>query len=418
MKALARIYRSTRSSWGVLATITVVAVAALGKGAFRRGPEYQQASLMKVQAEFHEFLKGELADARIVGASVMVVSNWNGPRIAFRDFLGQANLEKNQPVDENTIYHWASITKTFTGIAIMQLRDRGLLSLDDPVIKYIPELRDIHDPFGDRSEITIRHLMTHSAGFRSATWPWGGDQPWHPFEPRHWSQIVAMLPYTEVQFKPGSRHSYSNLGIIFLGHIIELLTDDDYEVYIDKNIFKPLQMYCSYFDTTPYHLLPHRSASYWIRDGKRQTAPFDADTGITVSNGGLNAPLPDMVKYLGFLLGDPSKKATYDGVLKRRSLEEMWQPQIDISEEGSDHVAMGLCFFVERREGMQIIGHSGGQNGFITHFYISPVQGIGYLVAFNTDWEVAENKKDPTREADAAIRSYMLKNVFPALRGK
>ncbi len=84
--------------------------------------------------------------------------------------------------------------------------------------------------------------MTHSAGFRGATWPWGGDKPWHPFEPTSWSQLVAMFPYTEVEFQPGSRHSYSNPGIIFLGIIIERLTGDDYEVYIDKNVLKPLEM--------------------------------------------------------------------------------------------------------------------------------------------------------------------------------
>lgn len=81
MKALARIARFTRSSWVVLATITVVAVAAVGIGASRRGPEHQQASLTKVLAEFHEFFKDKLADARIVGASMMVVSNLDGPRI-------------------------------------------------------------------------------------------------------------------------------------------------------------------------------------------------------------------------------------------------------------------------------------------------------------------------------------------------
>ena len=82
-------------------------------------------------------------------------------------FYGLADAERNRPVDEETIYHWASITKTLTGIAIMQLRDRGLLSLDDPVIKYVPELRAAHNPYGDMSEITIRQLMSHSAGFRN-----------------------------------------------------------------------------------------------------------------------------------------------------------------------------------------------------------------------------------------------------------
>jgi CubicO group peptidase (beta-lactamase class C family) len=95
-----------------------------------------------------------------------------------------------------------------------------------------------HDPFGDISEITIRHLMTHSAGFRNPTWIWRDDsKDWQPFEPPGWSQLVAMMPYTEVLFKPGSRFSYSNPGVIYLGRIVELLTHDDYEVYTDKNIF-------------------------------------------------------------------------------------------------------------------------------------------------------------------------------------
>ncbi len=176
-------------------------------------------------------------------------------KIAAEDFYGSQNLEKNQPVDENTIYHWASNTKPFMGIAIMQLRDRGLLKLDDSVTKYLPELEKVYNPFGKMSDITIRQLMNHSAGFRNSTFPYKNGKDWQPFEPTEYAQIEAMLPFTEVLFKPGSKYSYSNLGIVFLGQIIERLSGDDYEVYVDKNILKPLEMYRSYFDSTPYHLL-------------------------------------------------------------------------------------------------------------------------------------------------------------------
>src|SRR5215472_5813129 len=169
----------------------------------------------------------ELQRARIVGSSLMVVRDGE---IVARENWGLQDRGRNVSVSNDTIYHWASITKTFTGIAIMQLRDRGLLSLDDPVVKYVPEPRLAHDPFGDISQVKIRHLMSHSAGFRAATWPWGGDQPWHPFEPTKWEQLVAMLPYTDVQFAPGSKYSYSNPGVIFLGRIIQQLSGDDYEV--------------------------------------------------------------------------------------------------------------------------------------------------------------------------------------------
>jgi CubicO group peptidase (beta-lactamase class C family) len=143
----------------------------------------------------------------IVGSGLLIVRD---ERVVAHVTDGLQNLDRREPVTPDTIYHWASITKTFTGIAIMQLRDRGLLSLDDPAVKYVPELRLAHNPFGDIAQVKIRHLMSHSGGFRASTWPWGGDQPWHPFEPASWAQLAAMLPYTDVQFAPGSKYSYSN----------------------------------------------------------------------------------------------------------------------------------------------------------------------------------------------------------------
>ena len=127
------------------------------------------------------------------------------------------------PTTDDTIYHWASITKTFTGIAIMQLRDRGLLSLDDPVVKYVPELRAGHNPFGDISQVKIRHLMSHSAGFRAATWPWGGDQPWHPFEPTTLGAARRDDAVHRRAVRAGHRSTATRTpASIFLGRIIEL----------------------------------------------------------------------------------------------------------------------------------------------------------------------------------------------------
>jgi len=337
-------------------------------------------------AAFRQTYLKELKEAGIVGSSFVFLKD--NKKIA-EEYYGLANIEKNQAVDQNTIYHWASNTKPFTGIAIMQLRDRGLLKLDDPVTKYLPELRDVHNKFGSMDEITIRHLMTHSAGFRGSTWPWDKGQDWEPFEPTEYSQLVAMFPFTEILFKPGSKFSYSNPGIIFLGRIIEKLTGDDYEVYIDKNILKPLEMYQSYFDATPYHLLKYRSHSYYVQNGKRTEGRFDANTGITVSNGGLNSPISDMVKYLNFLVGDPQKQAIYDGVLKRASLEEMWRPGLDAGD-GADgnppgQSRIGLIFFVSEINGHTLIGHSGHQNGFFSYIDVDQKSKTASILVGNTD---------------------------------
>jgi CubicO group peptidase (beta-lactamase class C family) len=283
-------------------------------------------------------------------------------------------------------------------------------------VKYLPELREVHNPFGPMEAITLRMLMSHTSGFRMATWPWGGDEAWQPHEPLHWSQLVAMMPYTKIEFPPGSKYSYSNPGIVFLGRVIELLTTDDYEVYIDKNILKPLEMHRTYFDTTPYHLLPHRSHSYFWKDGAAVEARFDHNTGITVSNGGLNAPLTDMAKYMDFLLGNPERRAIYDGVLSRASLEEMWKPVAAV-EGGQDGGArMGLSFFLEEHGGMPFVAHSGGQNAFISHFYVNVDRRFAYVVAFNTVAEpVGADGRGNTRQVDRDIRDYLVRNVIPAV---
>ena len=353
--------------------------------------------------DFRQFHRAEMRRARIAGSSFYFV---RGGRTIAADHLGEQDAEAHVPVDADTIYHWASITKTMTGIAIMQLRDRGLLSLDDPIIKYVPELGRVHNPFGDTGAITIRQLMSHSAGFRNGTWPWR-DKDWQPFEPPGWAQLEAMLPYTEVLFRPGSRYSYSNPGIVYLGQVIERLSGEDYEVYVDKNILKPLGMHASYFDRTPPHLLHHRAHSYYMRNGKRVAAPFDVDTGVTVSNGGLNAPMTDMAKYLAFLIGDPARAAEYDLVLKRASIEEMWRPVISAGDDFTQGrmaktTQVGLSFFVDAAGPVRFVGHNGDQNGFRAYLSLCPDQRAGSLLAFNTETRGVRN--DPSNRDTAESR--------------
>ena len=156
---------------------------------------------------FNPVFRQTLTQHNIVGGAF--VSNYvlTSPGAISPILYGYANVEKHQGINYSTTYNWASITKTMTAIAIMQLRDRGKLSLDDPAVKYIPELREVHDAYGPIDAVTIRELLNHSAGFRNPTWPWECDQKdhceWEPFEPTHWSQVAAMLPYTHIDFTPG-----------------------------------------------------------------------------------------------------------------------------------------------------------------------------------------------------------------------
>ncbi|MGI8844497.1 MAG: serine hydrolase domain-containing protein, partial [Gemmatimonadaceae bacterium] len=173
--------------------MTAVLLALAAERTIAQTPAGFDTAWSRIAAHFNQRMDEE----GIVGGSFWFIHDG---KVLGKEVHGFADLETQRRVDENTIYHWASITKTFTGIAIMQLRDRGLLTLDDPVIHHLPELRQVHNPFGPMEAITIRQLLSHSAGFRNPTWPWGGDEPWHPHEPTEWSQLVAMMPYTEILF--------------------------------------------------------------------------------------------------------------------------------------------------------------------------------------------------------------------------
>jgi CubicO group peptidase (beta-lactamase class C family) len=369
---------------------------------------------------FHEEWDSVSSDLRdSLRASGMVGSSWafvhRGEILAIETF-GFADLESSRAVDEATIFHWGSITKTLTGIAILQLRDRGLLDLDEPVIRYVPELAEIWNPFGPIDQITLRHLLGHSSGFRNPTWPWGGGEDWHPHEPTRWEQLVAMMPYTEVLFPPGSRYSYSNLGIIFLGKTIERLGGEEWEVYVEKNILRPLGMRRTYFDYTPYHLLKHRSNNYFVTDGVPSASGLDFDTGITVSNGGMNAPLPDMARYLAFLMdsGSAEERERYGEVLARESLEEMWVEEVPIQEAGDLRSTMALTFFLEEYRGVRYVGHTGSQKAFVSFFYIHPESGSGAMVAFNSTGLAGEGPPRPaTRAILNRFRETLFSRIFP-----
>ena len=392
-------------SWPVVGIGIVAMLAAVPLAAQRADPPTGW------DAFTHLFDASAKSDS-IVGASVLVMRD--GRVLAHHEY-GMADRTLDQPVNERTIYHWASITKTLTGIAIMQLRDRGKLSLDDRVTRYIPELRRVHDPYGSMDSITIRMLLSHSAGFQDATWLWSKGKSWEPFEPTTWNQLVAMMPYEELLFKPGSQYSYSNPGFIYLARIIEQLTGDPWESYIRKNIFMPLGLDHSYFRSTPYYLAADRSNNYTVtRDSAGHVEVRengrDFDPGITVPNGGWNAPLSDLVTYMAFLTdathGNADTQRLYDTVLKRSTLEEMWKPLYTTSTGGyAPGDSVGLSFFTIHRGAATLIGHTGSQAGFLSFMYFNPATRAAVIAAFNTN---NETHGDAERGAFDTIREAAL----------
>lgn len=328
----------------------------------------------------------DLAADEVVGAALWFARNGE---VLARATHGYADLARARPVDDQTVWHWASITKVFTALAVMQLRDRGLLSLDDPAVRYLPELEAVHNPFGPVSAITLRHLMNHSSGLRGPTFPWGGDKDWHPHEPEDWATLAAMWPYSEIEFAPGSRFSYSNPGMSCLGRIIEIVTREPYEAWIDKAILRPLGMRRAYFDANPPFLLPHRSNNYRRRtDGTLETYGLTVDTGVTVANGGLNAPIGDMMRFIDFLLGT-GDRTNHDVVLSRASLAEMTTPTLIVDDRPPNPTRIGHGFFVvdhatEGGGSTRYFGHAGYQLGYRGTLQVNPDTGAAFIAVANT----------------------------------
>ncbi len=222
------------------------------------------------------------------------------------------------------------------------------------------------------------------------------------------------------------------LGYVFLGQIVERLSGDDFEVYIDKNILKPLGMVASYFDRSPYFLESHVSASYLRAGNKLTEQPFNFDTGITTSNSGLKAPIADMVKYVRFLIGDPGNPV-YDLVLKRSSLEEAWTGVLPVTNNSKTATAytkgapkMGLGFFVLDLNGHRYVYHDGDQGGFSSEMFIDPARHAASILVVNTTdtggttspaalHPESNTEPEPRTDLRLTLREELVDHVFPSL---
>jgi CubicO group peptidase (beta-lactamase class C family) len=359
-------------------------------------------------AEWHEAVERFdrfVREDSIVGGALIYLHREHGAE-HYVGFGNRTDTSRAGRSSMHTFWHWGSITKTVTAIAVMRLVQQGALALDDPAVAWLPELRRIHNRHGTMDQVTVRMLLAHSSGLQAGTWPWTRGRDWEPFEPSEWNQLVAMMPYMELGFPPGSRYGYSNPAFIYLARIIEAISGEHWQSHVHKQVLLPLQLHETYFGTTPWPFAAVRAHNYSLtRDGVRDHGA-DFDPGITIPNGGWNARAGDIGAWLQFLMGsdEPATSAWFERLLPHATIESMWQPVVRVSDEEE----MGLSFFLRHERGRRLVGHTGTQAHFRSFFWMDPAARTAVIGVVNTSNDVdPEASARGWREVMAVARSVL-----------
>lgn len=305
-------------------------------------------------ARMEEVIQSFVEKKQFMG-SVLVA---RGNDILLDKGYGFANLEWNIRNSPKTKFRLGSITKQFTAASILLLQERGKLNLNDPVKKYMPDAPATWD------KITIFNLLTHTAGIPSFT-SFSEYASIEPFAktPR---QLVALFRDKPLDFEPGEKFNYSNSGYVLLGYLIEQISGQKYEQFVRENIFKPLGMTDSGYDSNAT-VIPNRASGYSPSANGFVNAGYINMT-IPLSAGGLYSTVEDLLRWEQSLFGGK--------LLSSASLKEMTTPF------KSDY-AFGLG--VRMVNGHQLIDHNGGIEGFNTELAYYPEDKVTVAVLGNVN---------------------------------
>ncbi len=318
----------------------------------------------KLEALTAAFVK----EHRIPGVAAGVV---HGADLVWSAGVGHADIASARPAAPDVLYRIASITKTFTGTAIMQLRDRGLLHLDDPAVTYLPELRDASSPFGAIETVTLRRLLSHESGFMGD--PPGTDWATPTYEgeaARNLERVAEM----GTKIPPNAQQKYSNIGYQLLGEIVARVSGTPYPMYVREAILDPLGMGSSAFPPLPAELDPRCATGY---SGRFLSDELDlASIPPEVwAEGGMWSCVDDLARWISAQLGDD------ETVLANATRKEMHTPRYlgdDTWEE-----AWCISWYAVRKGDVVWVQHSGGIHGFDTNVCFDPKEKVGAIVLVN-----------------------------------
>ena len=299
-----------------------------------------------------------------------------------------------QPPDADTVFRIASMTKSFTAAVTLLLRDAGLLALDDPVVGYVPELTGLRLPAPDCPHVTIRHLLTMTAGFPSDD-PWGDRQ--QGLEPAEFARLLADGA-VRCAWAPGTRFEYSNLGYAILGRVIESVTGQVYARVVQERLLTPLDL-----DRTGYEAVDvdaTQLARGYRRDPTGDWLEVPADPyGAFAPMGGVFSCVRDLARWVaGFAAAFPARTVAPDDAdaghpLSRASRRDMQRAHVTIPVGGDGTVirfggpprlSYGFGLFCEDDPSFgDIVQHSGGYPGYGSNMRWHSATGLGVIVLAN-----------------------------------
>ena len=304
---------------------------------------------------------------------------------------GVQDTATKAPVTPDTVFRIASMTKSFTAMAILKLRDEGKLSLDDPVERYVPALASLAYPTKDSPAITVRHLLTHSEGFPEDN-PWGDRQLAQTDETmRAWMR--AGIPFSTA---PGTAFEYSNYGFAILGQLVQQASGRPYDVYVREQILKPLGMNASTFEAKE---VPREriAPGYRWRDERWESEELLAH-GSFGAMGGLWTSARDLARYVSFLMSAyPPRDDAERAPVRRSSAREMqqaWRSEGAIAyrtavdaplQLSASAYGYGLGVSQDCRFG-HVVGHGGGLPGYGSLMRWLPEYGVGLISMGNVTY--------------------------------
>lgn len=352
------------------------------------------AKLARAFPEIDKAVAAFMQQRRVPGAAWGIVIDG---RLAHLGVAGYRDLETKAPVTKDSVFRIASMTKSFTAMAILKLRDEGKLRLDEPAETYVPELRGLRYPTSDSPKITVRHLLSHAEGFPEDN-PWG-DQQLAASEEEFTRMLRGGIPFSN---PPGVAYEYSNYGFAILGRIVTNVSGQPYRQYIQRAVLEPLGMTSTTLEpaSVPRDRIAH---GYRWEDERWKEEPPLPD-GAFGSMGGMLTSVDDLARYVGaFLAAWPPRDGQETAPVRRASLREMqqiWRSRPAIVSRGGGSInlnAGGYGYGLRVSQSCDfdhIVAHSGGLPGFGSLMQWLPDYGVGFIAFGNltyTGWAGVAN---------------------------